>query len=140
MTKKKNKTYNSPLIDSILEDDSNSTEYDLVKNRMLLASRIKKQMSKLGLTNLDLAKELGRSPSLISKWLSGTHNFTANTLFEIQRVIKIDLINNCEEKLVKPRYELNISFSKEDETISVSPNYMTQNNLNKLPVKSRYEC
>ena len=36
---------------------------------------------------------LGQQPSVVTKWLSGTHNFTADTLADIQRVLEISLFN-----------------------------------------------
>lgn len=44
-------------------------------------------------------KELTTCPSLVSKWLSGTHNFTIDTLTDIQRVLGIRLLDVEPRKL-----------------------------------------
>lgn len=58
----------------------------LKQARMLLASRIEVIIKELGWKKKDLAQRLGKHPSEISKWLSGKHNFTTDTLAEIEQV------------------------------------------------------
>jgi transcriptional regulator with XRE-family HTH domain len=45
-----------------------------------ISDRIDELMHERGLTKKQLADELGRRPSEITKWLSGQHNFTISTL------------------------------------------------------------
>lgn len=59
-----------------------------------LAMKIDKGMKKLGMNKKEFALKMKVQPSVISKWLSGTHNFTVETLFDIESVIKIRLINS----------------------------------------------
>jgi transcriptional regulator with XRE-family HTH domain len=49
------------------------------------------------------AEAMGKQPSEISKWLSGTHNFTAETLWDIEDQLGIELIALKEpmSKLIK---------------------------------------
>lgn len=66
--------------------------------RMGLAAKIADAVKSKGWKNQDLAKALNiKSPSLISKWLSGTHNFSVNTLVLIQMVLDIQLLNIKQE-------------------------------------------
>jgi ribosome-binding protein aMBF1 (putative translation factor) len=60
--------------------------------RMLLAARIDDKLRERGLSNQEFAYMMGKKPSEISKWLSGTHNFTTETLWEIERVLHIQLV------------------------------------------------
>lgn len=77
------------LLDEIEESDLRRTE-----QFMRLATRIADAANLHGYTrNIDLAKAFDVSPSLITKWLSGDHNFTANTLFDIADKLNIELIN-----------------------------------------------
>lgn len=137
----KNKIYKSQLIDSIL--DNSKEEFEMTKERMLLAARIKKQMNKLGMKNSDLAKALNlRSTSIVTKWLSGNHNFTSNTLFSIQKIIGIRLINNDSDELIKSQYEFMVKFDKSKDTLEVTANeYASQENVNKIPISNgSYKC
>ena len=62
--------------------------------KMQLAAKIHAALKAKGWKSLDLADALDlKSPSLVSKWLSGTHNFTIDTLVDIQRVLGIQFFN-----------------------------------------------
>ena len=41
----------------------------------------------------DLAEKLNKRPSEISKWLSGTHNFTIYTLYDIAKTLNVEVID-----------------------------------------------
>jgi transcriptional regulator with XRE-family HTH domain len=56
-----------------------------------LAAQISAYLVEKGWLQSDLAKNLGKNESEISKWLSGTHNFTVKTLASIENVIQKDL-------------------------------------------------
>jgi transcriptional regulator with XRE-family HTH domain len=85
-------TYNSEAIDSILKDITPKLGKQ-VEFRMKLAAKIDNARKKLGWSKKLLAEKLSKRPSEISKWLSGTHNFTTDTLFEIQFLMGVELIN-----------------------------------------------
>jgi transcriptional regulator with XRE-family HTH domain len=61
--------------------------------KMLLASKIYKAMKGKGWTQTRFAEEANQHMSVISKWLSGTHNFTVETLLNIQRLLGIRLMD-----------------------------------------------
>jgi transcriptional regulator with XRE-family HTH domain len=63
------------------------------KNKMLLAAKIDEAIKAKGWKKKDFASALNKQPSEITKWLSGNHNFTADTLWEIEKVLNIELIN-----------------------------------------------
>ena len=62
--------------------------------RMGLAVKINESLRSRGLTNQEFAFMIGKKPSEITRWLSGTHNFTTETLWEIERVLKIQLLTS----------------------------------------------
>lgn len=68
---------------------------------MMLAAKIYEAMQQKGISKKQFAQMLGQQPSVITKWLSGTHNFTADTLADIQRVLEISLFNFDEQ----PKHE-----------------------------------
>lgn len=62
--------------------------------RMRLAVKIANTLHERGITNQEFAYMLGKKPSEISRWLSGTHNFTTETLWQIERTLKVQLLTS----------------------------------------------
>jgi transcriptional regulator with XRE-family HTH domain len=87
--------YNSPLIDEIYQSISQTT-FDFVANRMALASRINEAIKMRGWSQKQFAEAMNKKSSEISKWLSGTHNFTTDTLWHIEQVLGIRLLVETE--------------------------------------------
>jgi transcriptional regulator with XRE-family HTH domain len=130
----KTKEYNSELIDTFFNEIERNS-YEITKNRMLLALRIKDQIVKLGMSNTDLAKKLGKEKSVITKWLSGTHNFTSDTLFQIGTALNLDLVNlKDKSELVNPDYNITIELVPGSMSRTTSPR-APQSTVNNLPVK-----
>lgn len=61
--------------------------------KRLIAVKIAKALPENGMNRKNFAAIMNASPSVITKWLSGTHNFTIETLFEIESKLKINLFN-----------------------------------------------
>ena len=78
----KTKRTSSPLIKKLLAEASPIQRIQN-KNRVALACRIDDLIKAKGYTNSSFASKMGKQPSEITKWLSGSHNFTMNTLDEI---------------------------------------------------------
>lgn len=89
---KKAENYASPAIDELMAE-TDEKEYIRTGKRMMIAARIDEAKKAKGWKNKDLAKALGKKPSEISKFLSGTHNFTIDTLSDLEEVLGIQLIN-----------------------------------------------
>lgn len=58
-----------------------------------IAEKISKQLSEQGLSQKAFAKKMGKTEAEVSRWLSGTHNFTLRTISKISTVLKINMIN-----------------------------------------------
>jgi transcriptional regulator with XRE-family HTH domain len=86
-----NETYSSPLIDQIYEGIPQIT-FDFVANRMQLALRISDAIKTRGWSQKQFAEAMNKKPSEINRWLSGTHNFTTDTLWHIQEILGIQLL------------------------------------------------
>ncbi len=73
---------------------SNMDEVSMRKteNRLLVAASIADRIAACGMTQAEFAKKMGRSTAEISEWLTGTRNFTINTLTEIECVLGIHLL------------------------------------------------
>lgn len=90
------KTFSSKLVDDIL-DSIDPVEQAKVDAKMLIAVKIADAMKAKGWRNTDLLAAVNKdNPSIITKWLSGTHNFTVDTLVELGRALDIDLLNYSE--------------------------------------------
>ena len=94
--KKTAEKYESDLLSELLSEIS-PQEQAKTNKRMLLAARIDDAMKAKGWKKGDLAREMNKQPSIITRWLSGTNNFESDTLFELEDKLGIKLIN-VEEK------------------------------------------
>ena len=65
-------------------------EFDL---SFAIADRIADVLKQKGMTQRDLAKKLGKRESEVSKWLTGRHNFTTNTIARISFALDAPIIN-----------------------------------------------
>jgi ribosome-binding protein aMBF1 (putative translation factor) len=98
-----------------LQQTRSAAAFEKTKKQMLLAAKIQDAIKAKGLNNIRFAEMMDQHASVISKWLSGTHNFTADTLFDIEEKLGITLINSGEMKkqgLVK-KYEFTVSVKAE---------------------------
>jgi len=117
------KTYNSEIIDNLL-DTITPLEQAQTDAKMMLAARISDAMKAKGWKNKDLLAAVNKeNPSVITKWLSGTHNFTMDTLVELQRALDINLMD-IEEK----REDIVIDFHTDT----------SKNNINKTKLAHIY--
>ncbi len=105
--KTKAEEYNSSLFDEIFESISPKEE-NRIKSKMLLAAKIEDAMKAKGWNRTKLLKATGqKNASVATKWFSGTHNFTHDTLFDIQEALGIDLLNIGEtNKEVVVKYQV----------------------------------
>jgi len=85
-------SYNSDLIDELFKEITPEEQED-TDYKMKLAAKIYAALQQKGWSQTQLAVAMGKQVSVISKWLSGTHNFTVDTLAAIQRILGIKLIN-----------------------------------------------
>jgi len=89
-------TFSSILIDDLL-DSIDPVEQAKVDAKMLIAAKIADAMKAKGWRNNDLLKAVNKeNPSIITKWLSGTHNFTVDTLVELGNALDINLLHLSE--------------------------------------------
>ncbi|MCU0401117.1 MAG: hypothetical protein MUE75_08935 [Algoriphagus sp.] len=78
--------------------------------KMEIAAKIAQAMEAKKWKKKDLLQAVGKdNPSIITKWLSGTHNFTIDTLVELEKALSIQLIHRDVKSPVVVEYHLNIS-------------------------------
>ena len=85
------RSYRSPLLDTLLAE-RNPAETARTEARMLLAVRIADALEEKGMSKKELASQLNQQLSAVTKWLSGQHNFTIDTLTDIGGILNIDLL------------------------------------------------
>ncbi len=103
MNKKKVGKYSSAIIEQLLGE---ITPIEILQTsvKMTLAARLDDLITAKGWAKSEFAEMVNKNPSEITKWLSGTHNFTIDTLAEIAFVLNIPL---SELFLSKPANGLN---------------------------------
>lgn len=82
----------------------NKTTFRKSKKLLQLAAKIETAIYLKSLTKKTFAELLKVQPSVVTKWLSGTHNFTVDTLFDIEESLQIELISvneNIQEHTIR---------------------------------------
>ena len=73
-----------------------------------IVEHISSILKERGLSQKDLAKILGKEDSEISKWMSGTHNFTLKTIVKLELALKSPLVCCTKQRV----FEYNIFISQ----------------------------
>lgn len=90
-----NRERTKDILEEILNEIS-PTDQRKTENKMLLAARIMDAIKAKGWGKSQFAEVIGVKPSVVTKWVSGTHNFTIDTLSEIEMVLDVKLLNTKE--------------------------------------------
>lgn len=88
-TKKAKKHSNAKL--QALLDEVTPLEMEQTKTKLLIAGQIDSILKAKGWSKSLLAEKLAKNPSEISKWLSGTQNFTIDILTQIALVLEVEI-------------------------------------------------
>jgi len=81
----------SKIFDSALSQVPDEVKR-FVDNSIEVANQIHSILERQGKTQRDLAVALGKSESEISKWLTGTHNFTLKSISKIETMLNEKII------------------------------------------------
>ncbi len=87
---KKAKKHNSKVIQKIL-DEITPIEMERTKIKMTIAAKMDDRMKEIGINKIGFAMRLAKSPSEITKWLSGTQNLTIETLVDIAHALETNI-------------------------------------------------
>lgn len=77
----------SDLLKGITPEEQARTD-----KKMLLAMKLDEAIQTKGWTYKKFAEEMNQHPSVITKWLSGTNNFTTDTLSDIEEKLGVEFI------------------------------------------------
>ena len=92
--------------------------------KMLLAVKIADAMKTKNWNNKRLMKEMGKTnQSEITRWLSGTQNFTVETLVDLERVLDIKLLQLQDNKptiktIQQYKIEILVPFTRNEQNSS----------------------
>lgn len=114
-----------------------------IETRMLVSQMLHDYLGLRDITQQSLAGKMGKQPSEVSKWLSGDHNFTIDTLSDIGYYLDVDFFVRREESLFRCFEEIELSRpgirAGEFESLRVSQyvfvgnNYMINKKLERCP-------
>lgn len=103
----KARKYNSSKLQELL-DEVTPLEMEQTKVKMQLAARIEDFMRAKGWSKSQFAEKVGKNPSEITKWFSGTQNFTTDVLTEIASTLGVELSALFGKKQVQVIYRKEI--------------------------------
>lgn len=83
-----------------------------IDNSYDLSARIEYLMELKGFDQKELARRLSKNESEISKWMSGSHNYTLKTLAKIEDVLENKLFTICNEENLKNKREIVIVYQE----------------------------
>lgn len=81
------------IIDTWLNENGKPEIARLVEKNLALTEKINSILKERDIQKSQFAELLGKRPSEISKWLSGTHNLTMKSITKMESVLGVDLIN-----------------------------------------------
>lgn len=133
---------NNTLAKSIMAS-ADPVKVKRIETRMLVAQMLHDYLSLRDISQQSLAGKMGKQPSEVSKWLSGDHNFTIDTLSDIGYYLDMDFFARKEITLFRCIEEIELSRpgirAGEFESLRVSQcvlvgnNYMTNKKLERCP-------
>ncbi|MCB0745024.1 MAG: helix-turn-helix transcriptional regulator [Ignavibacteriae bacterium] len=85
-----------------------------------LSSRIQFLLDQNSMDQKDLAKALGKNESEISKWLSGSHNFTLKTVARIEDVLGNKLLEVVKDEVIIKEEKVDVYFINPEQIYSPS--------------------
>lgn len=112
--------YGDPEIDSFVEKNLAITE----KVRMALDAK--------GWNKVQLAEAMGKSPSEVTKWLSGMHNLTLKSIIKMEHALGINLIH-C-EPIKEFEYVFLGMIQNDDDFNKKKEDYMDSTEMNEYSV------
>ena len=86
--------------DEILARTPEATKQEVAKN-VAIAVRIIHILRSQGKTRRDLARQLGKSESEITRWLSGFHNLELKTIYKIEKALGEQVILVCPNEVME---------------------------------------
>jgi transcriptional regulator with XRE-family HTH domain len=120
------------IISDWLTQNSNPEIDKLVEKNLAIANKIHNMLEDRGLKAADLARMLKKTPSEISKWLTGTHTFTTKTITKIETILGDDIIHvEPQREIVYLKVYVNHEEEIEETSFETSEVFATEGGLEK---------
>ncbi|HCY82328.1 helix-turn-helix transcriptional regulator [Hwangdonia lutea] len=81
------------ILDNWLEANQNTEIDRFIERNLAITEKVCAVLKERGIKKKQFAEMLGKSPSEVSKWLSGLHNLTLKSITKMEEVLDINLIN-----------------------------------------------
>ncbi len=107
------------------------TEKFIEKN-LAIADKVNSALEAKGWSKGQLAEAMGKSPSEVSKWLSGMHNLTLKSIIKMETTLDIDLIH-C-EPIKEYEYVFLGVISNTEDSICEAEEYTETNELEEFSI------
>jgi transcriptional regulator with XRE-family HTH domain len=98
------------IITSWLNQNRNPEIDKFIEKNLAITEKVRLAMELKGWKSQDLAKEMGKKPSEVSKWLTGMQNLTLKSIIKMELALGVELIN------IKPSNEYQYVFLGDIET------------------------
>lgn len=86
------------MITSWLDQNGDPEIEKYIETNLAITEKVRLAIERKGWKTKDLATAMGKSPSEVSKWLSGMHNLTLKSIVKMEIALGIDLLNVENEK------------------------------------------
>ena len=86
------------MITSWLDQNGDPEIEKYIETNLAITEKVRLAIERKGWKTIDLATAMGKSPSEVSKWLSGMHNLTLKSIVKMEIALGIDLLNVENEK------------------------------------------
>lgn len=107
LTTMKARKYQSEEIDEIFESIS-PVEIEQSKIKMQISVKIEEIMKLKGISKSELANKANKQPSVITKWLSGSQNFTLDILNEVAFALGVKISAFFDLQPIQVIYKTNL--------------------------------
>ena len=95
-----------------LKENYNPEIESFIDKNFAITEKVRIAMEAKGWKSVDLAKAMDKSPSEVSKWLSGMHNLTLKSLVKMEQALDICLVHT---ETIKEYQYVNLGTVKKSE-------------------------
>jgi transcriptional regulator with XRE-family HTH domain len=81
------------ILDNWLEANQNPEIDRFIDKNLAITEKVATILKEKGIKKKEFAKMLGKSPSEVSKWLTGLHNLTLKSITKMEEALGVNLIN-----------------------------------------------